>query len=56
MFLGSHGGQVADPMIEAIFITSAIIKARATCGSFLRSAKTQCVKAQFGVVNGSGGS
>jgi hypothetical protein len=29
-----------------------IIKARATCSSFLLSAKTQNMKAQFGIVNG----
>jgi hypothetical protein len=29
-----------------------IIKARATCSSFLLSAKTQNMKARFGIVNG----
>ena len=33
-----------------------IIKARATCSSFLLSAKTQNVKARFGIVNGLGAS
>jgi putative transposase len=37
------------------FITSAIIKARATCCSFLQSATTQSVKARCSVVNGLGG-
>src|SRR5712691_2363841 len=40
----------------SIFITSAIIRARAMCCSFLQSGKTQNVQVQFSVVNGSGGS
>jgi hypothetical protein len=36
----------------SIIITSAIIKGRGMSCSFLRSAKTQRVKARFGVVNG----
>src|SRR5712671_2632881 len=40
----------------SIFITSAIIRARATCCSFLQSGKTQNVQVQCSVVNGSGGS
>ncbi len=52
-------GSVAPPCAErsmwSIFITSGIIRARAMCCSFLRSAKTQSVKVPFSVVNGSGG-
>src|SRR5438477_13209295 len=39
-----------------IFITSGIIKARATCSSSLRSAKILNVQVPFSVVNGSRGS
>jgi hypothetical protein len=36
----------------SIIIMREIIKARATCSSFLLSAKTQNMKARFGIVNG----
>src|SRR4029453_9257562 len=39
-----------------ISIMSGIIKARATCCSFLQSVKTQSVKARCSVANGLGGS
>jgi hypothetical protein len=38
-----------------MFIMRGITKARATCHSFLWSAKAQSVKAQCNVVNSSGG-
>src|SRR5438128_9163189 len=39
-----------------IIITSGIIKARATCCSFLLPARTRHMKARFGVANGLGAS
>jgi transposase InsO family protein len=36
----------------SIIITRGIIKARATCSSFLRSVRTQSVQARYDVVNG----
>ena len=53
---GSVPPACADAVCGRIIITSAIIRARATSCSFLRSAKTQSVQARFSVVNGSGGS
>jgi hypothetical protein len=38
-----------------IIITRGIIKAKATCGSFLQSAKTRSGKVRFSVVNGLAG-
>src|SRR5919198_4997026 len=40
----------------SIFIMSGIIKARATCCSFLQSAKIQSVKAPYSAANGLGDS
>jgi hypothetical protein len=42
--------------VETIIITSGIIKAKATCGSFLVSAKNQSVQARCSAMNGLGGS